>query len=567
MLGMHGRPRSRLRDSRVVSAAADDRVTISMVAMKRTAPLKLVALAAFVQLVAGTLSLTASPQATGGVSPVARSTVGALDAEDWTDSARSVALWHTRERLQLDVEAMQTFRPGYPFWQHVFTIPDGSIAFGSALNGRLLAVFPTRGEWARDVTWHDEVFADALVGRRLPVRLADRRDQVAQLLEETAGPVLHNPTRGLFLLPNARRYGSFLGEWSAIYDRFAVPADLGLAQVIVESGFSGTTRSEARAIGFCQWLDRNWKRLQRLAPNVIEGYNQTTQAPYCAAYLTILAAKYRTFIPALSEHHAGGTNVGRTVINGWRLGGTDNRERYFLGAEFARDLRNLRLRAFSDVYGTYGPRSFRYAEMVFGNTFNVTRLRESIPQTRIYAMRATRPIPLGEITRRTGLSADEVKRFNPALVRQVPSRANLYLPMYVQEFGPDVSFWHRPANSDYLMTLNDFVRLEAAVEEWDDPSFEPVLREFQRRFGATNTEEGAIMATMLAYVMEDAYTSRRSAILSEFRTSEQFVRLFERGASQRDTHRGSHASVRCSTPTDPTEVPSDLLSDQVSRSC
>ncbi len=535
--------------------------------MKRTALLKFGVVAAFVQLVAGTLTLTADTQTTGGGSARPTPPVGVFEAEALTDSAWSVALWHTQERLRLDFAAMQTFRPGYSFWQHIFTIPDGSIAFGSALNGRLLAVFPTRGEWTRDVTWHDEVFVNALLGRRLPVRLADRRDSVAQVLEETAGPVLHNPTRGLFLLPNARRYGSFLGEWSAIYDRFAVPAELGLAQVIVESGLSGTTRSEARAIGFCQWLDRNWKRLQRLAPNVIEGYNQTTQAPYCAAYLTILAAKYGTFIPALSEHHAGGTNVGRTVINGWRLGGSDNRERYFLGSEFARDLRNLRLRAFSDVYGTYGPRSFRYAEMVFGNTPNVMGLREAIPQTQIYAMRAARAIPLAEITRRTGLSVDEVKRFNPALVRQVPSRANLYLPMYVQEFGTDVSFWHRPASPDYLAALIDFVRLEAAIEDWDDPSFEPVLREFQRRFSATNTEEGAIMATMLAYVIEDAYTSRRSAILSEFRTSEQLVRLFERGVSQRDAHRGSHASVRCSTPEDPTDVPSGLLSDQLSRSC
>ena len=40
---------------------------------------------------------------------------------------------------------------------------------------------------------------------------------------------------------------------------------------------------------------------------------------YCAAYLTILATMYGSFIPALSEHHAGGVNVGRTLINGQRL--------------------------------------------------------------------------------------------------------------------------------------------------------------------------------------------------------------------------------------------------------
>ena len=39
---------------------------------------------------------------------------------------------------------------------------------------------------------------------------------------------------------------------------------------------------------------------------------------------------YGSFIPALSEHHAGGVNVGRTVINGERLGGEDAREQYLL---------------------------------------------------------------------------------------------------------------------------------------------------------------------------------------------------------------------------------------------
>ena len=49
-------------------------------------------------------------------------------------------------RLRADVAAMRTFRPGYPFWRHVFSIPDGSIAFGSAVDGRLLATFPARGD-------------------------------------------------------------------------------------------------------------------------------------------------------------------------------------------------------------------------------------------------------------------------------------------------------------------------------------------------------------------------------------------------------------------------------------
>src|SRR5262245_6427586 len=44
-------------------------------------------------------------------------------------------------RARADFEAMRAFRPGFAFWQHVFTLPDHQIAFGSAIDGRLLAVF------------------------------------------------------------------------------------------------------------------------------------------------------------------------------------------------------------------------------------------------------------------------------------------------------------------------------------------------------------------------------------------------------------------------------------------
>ena len=159
-----------------------------------------------------------------------------------------------------------------------------------------------------------------------------------------------------------------------------------------------------------------------------------------------------------------GANVGRTVINGERLGGDDPRDRYFLGAQFARDLREIALRRYRDLYRTYGRRSALYAEMVVGNTFNVTRMMAEIPQTEIYAMRVPKAVTLAEITKKTGLSTDEVKRFNPALIRRVPATANLYLPMYVAEFGPDVSFWHRPADPEFLAVLDDFVRLDAVEQ-------------------------------------------------------------------------------------------------------
>jgi hypothetical protein len=432
-------------------------------------------------------------------------------------------------RRRADVAAMQTFRPGYAFWQYVFTIPDGRIAFGSAVDGRLLATFPAKGDWTRKAEWADPTLAHLLDGQRLARRLSERREQVALLMERAAGPVLHNSTRGDALQRNVGRYGPFLAEWSAIYERFGVPAEIGLAQVIFESGMNGTRRSEANAVGFCQWLQGNWKRLNYFSPTPIQGQNQTTQAPYCAAYLSVLATKYGSFIPALSEHNAGGTNVGRALISGEHLGAGDVRARYFVGSKLARDLRALPGRHYADVYRSYGPRSYLYAEMVFGNTFNVRSVIASTPQMSIHAMRAPRAIALAEIVQRTRLPEDEVRRFNPALVQRVPAQATLYLPYYVSEFGPDVAFWRRPPSPSYVAVLDDFMRLDAGPEQWDDPAFAPVLADFKRRFRETNTEEGVVMETVLAYAMDQAYTSPRRALLSEFRRSEQVRQLIDRG--------------------------------------
>jgi hypothetical protein len=453
-------------------------------------------------------------------------------------AAALAATDYVRSRLDMDVTAVQSYRPEYPFWQHIFTIPDGRIAFGSAQDGRLLAVFPNTGDWARDGVWEDQALAGFLNGRSLPKQLNDRREEVVRLLTPVTGPLVHNQTRGQFLMPNAQRYGSFLREWGLIYERFGVPSEIGLAQAILESGLDGRARSRARALGFCQFLSRNWQFLNQLTPVVLEAYNQTTQAPYCAAYLAILATMYDSFIPALSEHHAGGVNVGRTVINGERLGGVGSREQYFMGSDFAASLRDLSVQRYRDLFRTYGPRSSLYAEMVFGNTINVRRLVAEYPQSPIFAMRTSAALPALDITARTGLKLDEVKRFNPALGARVPAKANVYLPFYVKAFGEDVSFWHRPPTPEYAAALNDFLRIESGLERWHQPDFETTLRAFQERFEATRTEEGSVMATTLAYVISDLRTSRRAAILDEFRTSTKILDLFKQGVEELGGRRG-----------------------------
>ena len=344
---------------------------------------------------------------------------GAVAVPAGTGAAARAAYYQTQLRLQEDLAAFRQFRPAYPFWRHIYTVPDGSIIYGSAADGRLLATFPQGGNWARDGEWADPSLAGVLEGTELPRRLRDRRRAVEELLAVAAGPVVQNATRGRFLSRNAERHADFLRDWGAIYERFGVPPEIGLAQAIVESGLNGRARSRVRALGFCQWLPRNWNRLKRLSPYVIEGYNQTTQAPFCAAYLTILTTMYDSFIPALSEHHAGGVNVGRTVVNGQRLGGQIPREQYLLGSDFARALRDISVRRYRALYRTYGRRSALYAEMVFGNMYNVRELTRETPQSDIYAMRVPRNTSLSTVVEQTGLSRNEVKRYNPALVRRV----------------------------------------------------------------------------------------------------------------------------------------------------
>jgi hypothetical protein len=114
-------------------------------------------------------------------------------------------------------------------------------------------------------------------------------------------------------------------------------------------------------------------------------------------------------------------------------------------------------------------------------------------------------------------------------VRQVPARATIYLPVASAEFGDDVSFWRRPADPGFTAVLDEFVQLDAGVQAWHQPAFGATLQDYRRRFEQTGTEEGMVMATVLAYMADDLRTSRRAAILDEFRTSRRILGLFEQG--------------------------------------
>jgi hypothetical protein len=171
--------------------------------------------------------------------------------------------------------------------------------------------------------------------------------------------------------------------------------------------------------------------------------------------------------------------------------------------------------------------------MVFGNMSTIRNLAESTPQVPIFAMRTSRAITLSEITRATGLSADEIRRYNPALSKRVPAHADLYLPRYIKAFGADVSFWHRTPNAAYAAALNDFLSIDASAQEWDDGSLVPTLRRFEKRFRDSKSEEGTVMATMLEFVIGDAATSGRREILAEFRSDSTVRSLFDRALLQR----------------------------------
>src|SRR5262245_13232536 len=112
---------------------------------------------AFLSLLAVALSALASlPLAAQVAVPTAP-----VAADDALSSAGVAA----RVRMQDDLAALQAYRPEYPFWRYIFTVPDGAVIFGSAVDGRLLATFQVRGDWTRDGVWEVASLAETLSGQ------------------------------------------------------------------------------------------------------------------------------------------------------------------------------------------------------------------------------------------------------------------------------------------------------------------------------------------------------------------------------------------------------------------
>ena len=341
----------------------------------------------------------------------------------------------SQARVRADVAAMQAFRPGYPFWRHVFTIPDGSIAFGSAVDGRLLATFPAKGDWSRRAVWTDPTLARA---PRRPVACAQtgratraggashgtrRRTGAAQLDARRCAPHERAEIRSL-----PRGVGRHLRAVRRARGHRPGPGHLRI----------GPERHAA--------LERQRRRLLPVAAEELEATellladpDPGTEPDDAGALLrrVLVGPRHEIRIVhpralrAQRRRHERGTRADHRRAPGW----ADVRARYLLGSQLARDLRTLPGKDYEEVYGSYGFRSHLYAEMVFGNAFNVSRLIASMPQMSIHAMRTPRAISLTEIVKRTvsprTRCAASIRRSS---IECPPGRA-LYLPSYVSEFG------------------------------------------------------------------------------------------------------------------------------------
>jgi hypothetical protein len=183
--------------------------------------------------------------------------------------------------------------------------------------------------------------------------------------------------------------------------------------------------------------------------------------------------------------------------------------------------------------------------MVFGNTFIVNTLMATTPQEPIYAMRTPRAITIAEIVKRTGLPVNEVRRFNPALRDRVAAQSALYLPTYVSEFGADIAFWRRAAPPSYVAVLNDFMRLDAGPERWDDPSFACVLSDFRQRFRGHAQRRGHRDGHRAHVCDGPGVHEWRRTLVAEFRSSDQVRRLSREAVRARSPPATRNLESRC----------------------
>jgi len=175
--------------------------------------------------------------------------------------------------------------------------------------------------------------------------------------------------------------------------------------------------------------------------------------------------------------------------------------------------------------------------MIFGNALTIEELEAAVPQEQIFAMRTDRPVPLDEVALLAGLSTDEIRRFNPALVNRVPAGANLYLPSPVDELGRDTTFWHAEPTPEYAAALDEFLRLDErfSADDWHDGTALDTLRDFETRFRETGTEEGAVMATTIAFVLTELSDTRQMDLLAGIRNSEPAQLVREQAVLRRET--------------------------------